>query len=159
MPDLVCVKCQRKLRIEKNGVNAIEFTPVHTKEGKFLQLEPYQVHDTDKWKCPTCGIEVLAGFGQQPWAIEGMTWKVDVKPGVQKDLDFPGMLQILIHDPKKVHVHYTDFGKEEQKAVEEMLTDDRVTVILNVRENKENASGTTTADSGDGSGEEGRNEE
>lgn len=134
MPDMVCVKCQRKFRIEKNGVEAIEFTPIHTKEGKFLRLEPYQIFSTDKWKCPGCGIEVLAGFGQNPWAGEWMKWKVDVKPGVERELDFVGMLQSVINNPNIEHVNYTDFSKEDQKAIERMLDDGTIKVILTVKD-------------------------
>jgi len=158
MPDLVCVKCQRKFRIEKNGVDAIEFTPVHKMTGEFLQMEPYQVHSTDKWKCPGCGIEVLAGFGQNPWAKEGFTWKVDTKPGVEKEIDFRGMLQALINDPKRSHINYTDFSQKDQEMIEEMLSNERVNIILNVREN-EDARRTVTSDSGDGSPGEGRDGE
>lgn len=57
MPKLVCIKCKCLFKIEKNGISAIE-----TVRGK-----PYEMSDADKWKCPKCGIEILAGFGAAPW--------------------------------------------------------------------------------------------
>jgi hypothetical protein len=130
MPDMVCVKCQRKFRIEKNGVEAIEFTPTHTKEGKFLRLQPYQIHSTDKWKCPGCGIEVLAGFGQNPWAAEWMKWKETPAPGEERELDFTDMLRRVITSNKITHVNYTDFSQEDQTAIENLIEEGKVTVIL-----------------------------
>ena len=56
MPKLVCVRCKKQLIIEKNGIIAQENAP----------FGPYKIWETDKWKCPECEYEVLAGFGQQP---------------------------------------------------------------------------------------------
>lgn len=129
MPDMVCVKCHRKMRIEKNGVQAIEFTPIHTKEGKFLRLEPYQVHDSDKWKCPCCKIEILAGFGQQAWAVEGMSWIETPVPGDSRKVTFRDMLSRVITSPRQTYVNYTDFSKEDQATIEKLLEKGVMTII------------------------------
>jgi len=150
MPMLVCVKCKRQLRVEKNGVDAIEFTPIHTKEGNFLRLEPYRIFSSDKWKCPSCDFEVLAGFPSEPWAAEWMNWKVNTKPGVEKKIDFSGMVQSVINNPKLTHVNFTDFGREEQRTIEKLLTDKNTLVLLKV-EGEENAGGPNTENSGYGS--------
>ncbi len=57
--DYVCVKCQRFMRIEKNGVTVEEQTEVG---------EPYKLWDADKYRCPACGFEVISGFGRGPIA-------------------------------------------------------------------------------------------
>ena len=59
MPKPVCVKCRRELRPEKNGVGYLEMA----------SFGPVQVWDSDMWKCPECGIEVLTGFGLGPVAM------------------------------------------------------------------------------------------
>jgi hypothetical protein len=58
MPKMVCVKCEVEFQCEKNGVKVIELMN-HNQS-------PYKIWDTDKWKCPICGIEVIAGFAQAP---------------------------------------------------------------------------------------------
>ncbi len=50
----VCCKCNKEFRCEKNGVEAIEQA----------DFGDYKYFRTDKYKCPTCGIEVLVGFGE-----------------------------------------------------------------------------------------------
>ena len=62
MPKMVCVTCQTELKIKKNGITCIETV------GE--QHQPCNVIQCDKWKCPVCGIEILAGFalnGTEPW--------------------------------------------------------------------------------------------
>jgi transposase len=56
MPKLVCVKCQTELRAETNGTLVIETA----------SFGPYKVWNADTWKCPGCGIEIVAGFGDRP---------------------------------------------------------------------------------------------
>ena len=53
MPKLVCVKCERELRPEKNGFIVVDTFSDHT---------PCKITEADKWKCPTCGVEIVAGF-------------------------------------------------------------------------------------------------
>lgn len=55
MPKLVCRKCECEFKPELNGVGVIE--TVHNSEAK-----PYKLWQADLWKCPGCGIEVVAGF-------------------------------------------------------------------------------------------------
>jgi len=58
VPKLVCVKCQVELKPEHNGVKVVEL---------FQRNEAiYKIWDADKWRCPKCGIEIVAGFGAQP---------------------------------------------------------------------------------------------
>lgn len=52
----VCVRCQVELRPKKNGVGGL----LMSANG------PHQIYDADLWVCPTCGIEVLLGFGRHP---------------------------------------------------------------------------------------------
>ena len=58
MAKLVCAKCECELRPETNGVGVIETA----------SFGPYKIWDADLWKCPGCGIEIVAGFGQRPIA-------------------------------------------------------------------------------------------
>ncbi len=52
----VCVSCQREMRPEQNGVGCLDMA----------DFGPYKLWDSDKWKCPSCGYEILSGFGQGP---------------------------------------------------------------------------------------------
>jgi predicted RNA-binding Zn-ribbon protein involved in translation (DUF1610 family) len=56
MPKLVCTKCQTELRIETNETLVIETA----------SFGPYKVWNADTWKCPDCGVEIVAGFGDNP---------------------------------------------------------------------------------------------
>ena len=58
----VCVKCNREMKPERNGVGCLDMT----------DFSPYAVWDSDLWKCPTCGYEILVGFGKDAiaWAKE-----------------------------------------------------------------------------------------
>ena len=49
MPKLLCVKCQVELRPETNHFIVLE-------------KEANRIIEADKWKCPGCGIEIVAGF-------------------------------------------------------------------------------------------------
>jgi hypothetical protein len=52
----VCAKCQRFMRCERNGVLVVVMSGD----------DPYKVFSADLWKCPSCGAEVIGGFGSQP---------------------------------------------------------------------------------------------
>jgi len=52
----VCVKCKVELVPEKNGVGLVDMT----------RSDYYQLWRADLWKCPNCGLEIVAGFGQNP---------------------------------------------------------------------------------------------
>jgi len=57
---VVCEKCEIEFRPEKNGV--------HVHELMCQDTEIYKIWDADLWKCPGCGMLVVAGFGQKPLA-------------------------------------------------------------------------------------------
>lgn len=52
----VCVKCMVELRPETNGVGLLDV----------VRGAPYALWDTDKWRCPICGYEVIGGFACAP---------------------------------------------------------------------------------------------
>ena len=58
MTKLLCVKCHVSLRPETNGTTVIEMA-----KDIFGVKYPYKVWDADTWKCPICGIEIVAGYG------------------------------------------------------------------------------------------------
>lgn len=61
MPKSVCVKCEVELKPEENGVIVVEM---------FQQnKEIYRLWEADLWKCPICGVEVVLGFGNQPFRL------------------------------------------------------------------------------------------
>lgn len=63
MPRPVCVTCQREMRCNKNG--------------RILEMisggEPYQLWSGDEYKCPTCGLAVIARYGSNP-IVEAFDW-------------------------------------------------------------------------------------
>ena len=60
----VCVKCECELRPETCGVGTLDmFNPSDKPEP-----QPYQMWDSDLYKCPKCGYEIMAGFGDNPIA-------------------------------------------------------------------------------------------
>ena len=61
MPKPICVMCQREYKCEKNGVRALEH---FSEEDEAI----YKIWSSDKWKCPSCGHEILYGFGLEPIA-------------------------------------------------------------------------------------------
>jgi DNA-directed RNA polymerase subunit RPC12/RpoP len=52
----VCAKCNKEMRVVKNGVGVLDMA----------DFGPCKIWDADKWKCPTCGYEIIVGFGQGP---------------------------------------------------------------------------------------------
>ena len=58
MSHYICVKCQKQMRPEKNGVFVLEKA----------DFGPYQIWHADLWKCPQCEVEIIAGFGARPYA-------------------------------------------------------------------------------------------
>jgi hypothetical protein len=69
MPKLVCLKCNCLFKIEKNGMSAIEM----------VRGEPYEMSSADKWKCPGCGMEILAGFGLAPWINQHQFYQANIQ--------------------------------------------------------------------------------
>lgn len=73
MLKLVCVKCQCELRPETNGTVVIETA----------SFGPYKVWNADTFKCPGCGVEIVAGFPSQPqrqdhWREDFTAWLENV---------------------------------------------------------------------------------
>lgn len=68
MTKLVCVTCQCELKPETNETLVIETA----------SFGPYKVWNADTWKCPGCGVEIVAGFPEQP--IRQDHYKADFKP-------------------------------------------------------------------------------
>jgi len=60
MPKMVCVKCNVEFRPEKNGIIVAEMFQKNT--------AIYKLWSADLWKCPVCGVEVVAGFAMDPFA-------------------------------------------------------------------------------------------
>ena len=58
MSKIICVKCECEFRPEQNRVGVIETA----------SFGPYKLWRADLWKCPSCGIEVVSGFGRKPVA-------------------------------------------------------------------------------------------
>ena len=50
----VCVKCNREMRPEMNGVGCLDMA----------DFGACAIWDSDKWKCRACGYEILVGFGR-----------------------------------------------------------------------------------------------
>jgi hypothetical protein len=60
---IVCCKCGRILRVAQHGVWALELA---CKGGR-----PYRLLNFDRYTCPRCGVEVLAGHGEPVYADPG----------------------------------------------------------------------------------------
>ena len=56
MPQAVCLKCNMAYRIEQNGVLLV--VPDGSDHRPLLKAA------SDKYKCPSCGHEILIGFGK-----------------------------------------------------------------------------------------------
>ena len=52
----VCVQCETDMRPETNDTTVVEMA----------SFGPYKVWLADVWKCQSCGVEIVAGFGRQP---------------------------------------------------------------------------------------------
>lgn len=66
IPKAVCLKCNLEYKVEKNGVT-MEAIVVANTESLAVTTRPYYKIDSDKWKCPGCGHEILTGFAQHPF--------------------------------------------------------------------------------------------
>ncbi len=56
----VCKRCNCEMRPEINGVGVLDMFRPSDKP------QPYELWNADLWKCPTCGIEIVGGFGDGP---------------------------------------------------------------------------------------------
>jgi len=52
----VCRKCLVEMRPELNGLGVLDMA----------DWGPHSLWDSDLWKCPECGVEVIGGFGNGP---------------------------------------------------------------------------------------------
>jgi len=59
---MICVACKRFLRPKKIGVLIEEGMPAGN------GWRPYKLWYADLYQCPTCGFEVVGGFGARPVA-------------------------------------------------------------------------------------------
>jgi hypothetical protein len=71
----ICVPCQRFFRMVKSGFYFIEAMPKPNPPGEGDpppgtaapdRWQPYKVWSGDKWQCPGCGAEIVAGVGRGP---------------------------------------------------------------------------------------------
>ena len=63
MPRPVCVGCAVEMRCEKNE----QRVELMTGAGQGDRYG-YQIWSGDKWKCPSCGIEIVVGWAREPEA-------------------------------------------------------------------------------------------
>jgi len=57
-----CVKCERDLRPEKNGVFLVELTR-RSRDGESY---PYAIWHADLWMCPQCKVKIISGYSAEP---------------------------------------------------------------------------------------------
>lgn len=55
----ICVKCQRAMKPEVNGIYAIEYIDKEL-------TEAYRIWQVDLWACPVCHYHLISGFGDKP---------------------------------------------------------------------------------------------
>ncbi len=102
MPPPICVNCRKEMIPEKNGVKWVSYAP----------FGPYQIWDSDKWKCRNCGIEILSGFGNGPLSEHYLPNFKDLLDGYEKYCE-------VIHEKRKVGTKMSYAGKSvELKAKE-----------------------------------------
>lgn len=58
----VCKNCHCEFRPETNGVGVLDLYRPSDSD----KPQPYELFDADLWKCPSCGFEVVGGFGYGP---------------------------------------------------------------------------------------------
>lgn len=63
MAGLVCLRCRKFLRVKTNGVALEEGMP-HGDD----TWGPYKLWQADLYECPSCGFQLVAGFGLKPIA-------------------------------------------------------------------------------------------
>jgi hypothetical protein len=68
----ICVSCQRFFKPIKNGFDFIEAMPLcdDAQPGNVEpdKWTPYKLWSGDKWRCPSCNVEIVVGVGQRPIA-------------------------------------------------------------------------------------------
>ena len=77
----VCIKCKCELHPETNGVGVLDMA----------DFGPCELYDADLWKCPSCDLEVIGGFGSGPVAAHYLT-------GFQQHIDFYESKGLLVRN-------------------------------------------------------------
>jgi len=95
MPKMVCTTCQVELKVETTGTTVIEMA----------NFGPYKVWQADTWKCPGCGIEIVAGFASIPlrqdhWSNDFPEWLEKTKQKARR-VEFDYEYQQLDHEGDK----------------------------------------------------------
>lgn len=71
MPKPVCVSCKRFFRPYRTGQHVLEQMPTtnYAPPGTLMESAwvPYKLWSADKYKCDGCGLEIVVGFGSQPY--------------------------------------------------------------------------------------------
>ena len=62
MSEIFCLKCRTYMKVDKNGI---------------VVQAGYGVRQGDRFKCPKCGDEVVAGFGEAHDAFPGQLFIED----------------------------------------------------------------------------------
>lgn len=73
----ICIKCSVMMRCHKNGQAVV--------------INGCRLYHGDTYKCPECGIEVVAGFGPQPIRED---WMPDWGTVVANEKNFGIVLQV-----------------------------------------------------------------
>ena len=55
-PRPVCIECLIEMTPQKNGVHV---------ETVLKNKEPYEIWQGDLWQCPTCGQQIVCGYGER----------------------------------------------------------------------------------------------
>lgn len=99
MPRMVCVRCKIEFRVIKNEV---------------VLAQPDALWYGDLWKCPTCGTEVVAGIGREPFFE---AYRGDVGAEVVR-LWKAGAVIINEGSPPRPKPHYvpTEHSRDEEGA-------------------------------------------
>jgi len=63
IPTAICCVCRVAMRCQKNSV----LVEMMTKDGHGESMSLYKI-DSDRWQCPKCGIQILTGFADEPFA-------------------------------------------------------------------------------------------
>jgi hypothetical protein len=81
IPRAICGTCNQVMVILKNG-NMLEALAPSLDRNNKEQFRPYYMVAADSYQCPTCGMIVYVGFGQN--AVESYDIRYDkLKPDVQ----------------------------------------------------------------------------
>ena len=80
----VCSKCEVQMRPHINGTVVVETFG--------NPPAPYKLYNADEVICPNCGIKIVTGFGQHPYADHN-------------DADFPATMVDAIRSSHVIYCH------------------------------------------------------